>query len=83
MWNFMHTRQYPLPLPVRILRVHPSTKKPASFSAKYNKCRVYFSKIHHMDLPVYKIVWRLDLYSGVTEPQFSCLDLKQQFLVPF
>jgi hypothetical protein len=36
-----------------------------------------------MDVPFYKIVWRLDLYSGVTEPQFSFLDLKQQFFVPF
>jgi len=36
-----------------------------------------------MDVPVYKIVWRLDLYSDVTETQFLCLDLKQQFIVPF
>lgn len=66
-----------------ILRVHPSIEKRASFNAKRNKCRVYFSKIHHMDVPVYKIVWRLNFYSGITEPQFSCLDLKQQFPVSF
>ena len=32
-----------------ILRVHPSTEKRGSFSAERDKCRVYFSKIHHME----------------------------------